>query len=147
MLDVLRTVMQTAVAAGAPVHEYLVSVLRTDPDTRLERKSELLSKSGQHFRQANSRNGQARPDLVAPFTSIRDPERRKECSAELPAVLTVSEAAAFLRLDKRTVRDLFHRGELAGNRAGKAIRISGQSALSWLRGKAPVSGSRRTRWR
>jgi hypothetical protein len=29
VLDVVRTVLQTAVAAGAPVHEYLVSVLRT----------------------------------------------------------------------------------------------------------------------
>lgn len=31
VLDVLRTILQTAVAAGAPVHEYLVSVLRTNP--------------------------------------------------------------------------------------------------------------------
>lgn len=29
-LDIVRTVMQTAVAAGVPVHEYLVSVLRAD---------------------------------------------------------------------------------------------------------------------
>ncbi len=29
VLDVVRTILQTAVAAGAPVHEYLVSVLRT----------------------------------------------------------------------------------------------------------------------
>ena len=32
VLDIIRTVMQTAVAAGVPVNEYLVSVLRTDPD-------------------------------------------------------------------------------------------------------------------
>jgi hypothetical protein len=31
-LDVIRTVMQTAVAAGVPVHEYLVSVLRADSE-------------------------------------------------------------------------------------------------------------------
>jgi hypothetical protein len=30
VLDVVRTILQTAVAAGVPVHEYLVSVLRTD---------------------------------------------------------------------------------------------------------------------
>jgi len=29
VLDVVRTILQTAVAAGVPVHEYLVSVLRT----------------------------------------------------------------------------------------------------------------------
>jgi hypothetical protein len=31
-LDVVRTVMQTAVAAGVPVHEYLESVLRADAE-------------------------------------------------------------------------------------------------------------------
>jgi len=32
VLDVVRTVLQTAVAAGVPVHEYIVSVLRADPE-------------------------------------------------------------------------------------------------------------------
>ena len=32
VLDVVRTVLQTAVAAGVPVHEYLMSVLRADGD-------------------------------------------------------------------------------------------------------------------
>ena len=32
VLDVVRTILQTAVAAGAPVHEYLVSVLRANDD-------------------------------------------------------------------------------------------------------------------
>jgi hypothetical protein len=32
VLDVVRTVLQTAVAAGVPVHEYLASVLRADPE-------------------------------------------------------------------------------------------------------------------
>jgi hypothetical protein len=32
VLDVVRTVLQTAVAAGVPVHEYIESVLRADPD-------------------------------------------------------------------------------------------------------------------
>jgi hypothetical protein len=31
-LDVVRTVLQTAVAAGVPVHEYIVSVLRASPE-------------------------------------------------------------------------------------------------------------------
>ncbi|MBK8011720.1 MAG: transposase [Deltaproteobacteria bacterium] len=31
-LDIVRTILQTAVAAGVPIHEYLVSVLRTDDD-------------------------------------------------------------------------------------------------------------------
>lgn len=32
VLDVMRTLLQTAVAAGVPVHEYIMSVLRADPD-------------------------------------------------------------------------------------------------------------------
>jgi hypothetical protein len=32
VLDVVRTILQTAVAAGVPVHEYLVSVLRASPE-------------------------------------------------------------------------------------------------------------------
>ncbi len=32
VLDVVRTILQTAVAAGVPVHEYLVSVLRASDD-------------------------------------------------------------------------------------------------------------------
>lgn len=32
VLDVVRTILQTAVAAGVPVHEYLVSVLRANED-------------------------------------------------------------------------------------------------------------------
>ena len=32
VLDILRTILQTAVAAGVPAHEYLVDVLKTDPD-------------------------------------------------------------------------------------------------------------------
>ena len=32
VLDVVRTILQTAVAAAVPVHQYLVSVLRADPD-------------------------------------------------------------------------------------------------------------------
>jgi hypothetical protein len=32
VLDVLRTILQTAVAAGVPVHEYLVDVMRVAPD-------------------------------------------------------------------------------------------------------------------
>jgi hypothetical protein len=32
VLDILRTILQTAVAAGAPAHEYLVEVMKTDPD-------------------------------------------------------------------------------------------------------------------
>lgn len=45
VLDVLRTILQTAVAAGAPVHEYLVSILRQDPDKVAENPSLFTPRS------------------------------------------------------------------------------------------------------
>jgi hypothetical protein len=41
VLDVVRTVLQTAVAAGVPVHEYLVSVLRADPEQVARRPADF----------------------------------------------------------------------------------------------------------
>lgn len=32
VLDILRTILQTAVAAGVPAQKYLVNVMRQDPD-------------------------------------------------------------------------------------------------------------------
>ena len=55
--------------------------------------------------------------------------------ATLPYVLTVPEAAELLRLDVRTVRDMFHRKQIEGNRHGTAIRLLRDSVLDWARGK------------
>ena len=53
---------------------------------------------------------------------------------ELPHVLTLREAGELLRLDPRSVRDLFVAGELEGNRHGRLIRLSTASVLAWARG-------------
>jgi len=42
VLDVIRTILQTAVAAGVPVHEYLVDVLRADAED-IEKQPEGLT--------------------------------------------------------------------------------------------------------
>lgn len=67
-----------------------------------------------------------------------------ETTAAEPLVLTVAEVAQLLRLDPRTVRDLFKRGELAGNQAGHAIRLYRASVLDWISGKCPTRARRRT---
>jgi len=41
VLDVVRTILQTAVAAGAPVNEYLVAILRARPEDISERPAEF----------------------------------------------------------------------------------------------------------
>ncbi len=50
-------------------------------------------------------------------------------------VMKVAEAAKLLRLDVRTVRDMFKRGELAGNQAGHAIRLLRSSVVDWASGR------------
>ena len=54
--------------------------------------------------------------------------------SELPEMLTVKEAAAYLRLNIKTVREMFHDGELRGGQHGGVIRISRASVLEWSHG-------------
>ena len=65
-----------------------------------------------------------------------------------PVVLTVAEAAELLRLDARTITDMLHRGDLAGNIAARglkrgAVRVTSESVLDWLGGKRGVLPTRR----
>lgn len=59
-------------------------------------------------------------------------------------VLTVAEAAALLRLNKKTVYDAVDRNELPHQRIGWKIRISRTALLAWLtQGQGRVSRSKR----
>ena len=50
-----------------------------------------------------------------------------------PAVLTVDEAAALLRVDRKTVYTAIRRGKLPGVRkVGRVIRIHRATLLDWL---------------
>lgn len=85
-------------------------------------------------------DAQALQDLVA-----GKPVRRERRAARDALVVTVLEAAAMLRLDPRTVRDLFREGKIAGNQQGHAIRLSRASVLDWACGRcAPRSGQETT---
>ena len=55
--------------------------------------------------------------------------------AQEPVVLTVDEAAALLRVERKTLYDAIHRGEVPGvRRIGRLIRLSRETLLKWLAG-------------
>jgi excisionase family DNA binding protein len=49
-------------------------------------------------------------------------------------VLTVEQAAKFLRLGRNAVYDAIGRGEIRHRRIGRAIRLSRVALLRWLEG-------------
>jgi len=64
--------------------------------------------------------------------------------ADHPEVLTVDEAAAFLRVDRKTVYTAVAEGQLPGRRVGRRrIVILRDQLLAWLRSNEPVLPSRR----
>jgi excisionase family DNA binding protein len=74
--------------------------------------------------------------------STQVPDRRRSD----PAVITVDEAAALLRVDRKSIYESIRRGELPGVvRVGRAIRISRTALLQWLSGQGRVSRSGATR--
>jgi excisionase family DNA binding protein len=66
---------------------------------------------------------------------------------DTPAVLTVDELAALLRVDRKTVYAAIARGEIPGvRRIGSLLRVPRDRVLAWLsQGQDRVSRSRRTR--
>jgi excisionase family DNA binding protein len=54
--------------------------------------------------------------------------------AETPEVLTLEQLAAFLQVDKDTVRALAETSELPGRLVGGEWRFSRQAVLAWLEG-------------
>ncbi len=64
---------------------------------------------------------------------ILEVPRSQSSKAEVPDVLTVREAAALLRVERKTIYDLAARGELPGvRRVGRLIRISRAAVMGWL---------------
>lgn len=53
-----------------------------------------------------------------------------------PEVLTVDEAAALLRMDRKGVYEAIRRGQIPGvRRIGRVIRIHRGTLVAWLAGK------------
>lgn len=58
---------------------------------------------------------------------------------ELPEILTVDEAACYLRLDRKTLYEAIDRGDIPGvRRVGRCIRIHRDTFLAWVRGGGHV---------
>ena len=54
-------------------------------------------------------------------------------SPDLPAILTVDELAALLRVNRKTAYDAISQGRIPGaRRVGRAIRVSRDAVLKWL---------------
>jgi excisionase family DNA binding protein len=77
----------------------------------------------------------------APAAPPRRRERRAAIDpACLPEIITADEAAALLRVNPTTVRELFHAGVLPGRKLGpKILRFHRDELLRWVRGKGCVS--------
>ena len=64
------------------------------------------------------------------------PERRREkrTAEKLMSLLTVDEAAAFLRVNRKTLYEAVRLGRVPGVvQLGRSIRISRDALLQWLR--------------
>lgn len=87
--------------------------------------------------------GDPKPDAASP----RSPETAGAKTEPPPAVLTVDELAALLRVNRKTVYDALGRGEIPGaRRIGATYRILRDAVLEWLAsGQDRVSRSRRFR--
>ena len=68
-----------------------------------------------------------------------------EVPAALPDVLTVEEAASFLRVNRKTFYEAVRLGSVPGViRLGRAIRISKAALISWVQGNGgPALGEKR----
>jgi excisionase family DNA binding protein len=61
--------------------------------------------------------------------------------ATLPEVLTVSEAAAILRVGRNQLYQAVGRGEVGAVRIGRSIRIPKQALLDLLAAASPLTAS------
>lgn len=67
----------------------------------------------------------------ADFTDVI--KRRQTTLDRLPSMLTVDEASAFLRVNRKTVYEAVKNGSLPGAvRLGSTIRISKSALLAWM---------------
>jgi excisionase family DNA binding protein len=60
-----------------------------------------------------------------------------------PEVMTLAEAAAYLRIDEKALRELAGNQEIPGRKIGSEWRFSRGALLDWLRRAAPANGTTR----
>lgn len=65
----------------------------------------------------------------------RDTRLNQASGQTIERLLTVAEAASFLRIHPRTLYDWVHQGRLPCLRAGGRIRFTHEMLIRWLRGE------------
>jgi excisionase family DNA binding protein len=68
-----------------------------------------------------------------------------ECTYGLPMVLTVEEAAEFLRVNVKTLYSSINDGEFPGRKIGRRIVIFRDSLIRWFKIQGHVLSSRKRR--
>ena len=65
-------------------------------------------------------------------------------SPDLPAILTVDELAALLRVNRKTAYDAIAEGRIPGaRRVGRVIRVSRDAVLQWMHAQVREPRSQR----
>jgi len=63
-------------------------------------------------------------------------EPKGEAGVEVSEVMNVDEAAGFLRVNPKTLREAVNRGQVPARRIGRVIRLERSVLLDWLRAEA-----------
>lgn len=75
---------------------------------------------------------------VAPAEAISADAIPTSPPDHLPAILTVDEVAAFLRINRKTIYDLVRRNEIPGARKlGRCLRFGRDALLRWMGAEPP----------
>ena len=77
-------------------------------------------------------------------TAAAGPESSTASTPQETEVMTVDEAAALIRVNRKTVYEAINRGDLPHQRVGRKIRLSRTALVAWIsQGQGRVSRSRR----
>jgi excisionase family DNA binding protein len=104
------------------VRPLFVRVAASDAD-RLDRAAEETGQSKRRLVEAAVRSYLGESDLVVGRASVNE---------AAPEVLTLEEAAVFLRLEVEALLEALGRGEVPARRIGDSWRFSREALLGWL---------------
>ncbi len=90
------------------------------------RAASAAATQDQQTRRETAPASESRPNAIDVSRDVEEDES--------PAILTVDELAALLRVERKTVYAAIMRGDIPGvRRVGRSIRISRDAVLDWLR--------------
>lgn len=102
--------------------------LATDDADRLDRAAEETGQSKRRLVESAVRSYLSDDGLIVGHASLNE---------AAPQVLTLEEAATFLRIEESVLLDAVEQGEVPARRIGGAWRLSREALLGWLAGESP----------